>query len=183
MCASRQEIRPDDFDSSIRPLVRRQSTDFSLTPTNFVFFGDEPPPLLSLYSSFSSPPHNPSHAPARARDSPGGVAPFPSRFPCPTAPFPSATGGNGHGSRARALSPAGPRPHARWPVGPSLPYSRLPLPFLLPFHVDRKEEEGRRWCFAKIPLGNFKTVCRILFHFKIAITFAFSIRFTPFKLC
>jgi hypothetical protein len=49
---SRQELRPGAFDLSIRPPVRRQSTDFSSAPANFVFSGG-PPPLLSLCSSFS----------------------------------------------------------------------------------------------------------------------------------
>jgi hypothetical protein len=47
----RQELRISAFDSSIRPPVRHQSTDFSSAPTNFVFSG-EPPTLLSLCSSF-----------------------------------------------------------------------------------------------------------------------------------
>jgi hypothetical protein len=49
---------------------------------------------------------------------------------------------------------------------------RVGLPLPSPFNGKRNEEGGRRF-FRKNLMGNFKSVCRILFHFKIAITFLF----------
>jgi hypothetical protein len=51
--SSRRELRPDAFDSSIRLLIRRQSTIFFLTPANFVFSRELAPLFSEPFLHFS----------------------------------------------------------------------------------------------------------------------------------
>jgi hypothetical protein len=115
--SSRQELRPGAFDSSIRPPIHRQSTDFSSALTRF-FFPDELFHCCSwMFHCFllhvCNPPLSLSSSPRRP---PPAVA---------------------HGQRPRVLPATSPPPSAD-------PLPNQPSPS--PCHSVRKEmERGRRW--------------------------------------
>jgi hypothetical protein len=160
---SRQEICPDAFDSSIRPVVRCQSMDFSLAPANFVFSG-EPPPLLhkgflrfSIFLVRAGPP-------LPSLTSPNGGAPLPLLAPSVRLPRPKAVRADG-GRRALPRGRLGPLQQRRSPPSPSQPGR--------PFPCARHPPLSLAWKFCKKTLGGFETVRRNLAQFKTAITFAF----------
>jgi hypothetical protein len=132
------------FDSSIRPPVRCQSTNFSLALANFVF-SCEPAPLLKLCSS---PRVGPLPPPSLSLLD--GVAPFPSVSPVRRCPSPGTSGG--YRSRARAPSPAPPAAPACCARPTRLsPCGRLVLPFSPYIVRGRRRREEEDGVFAKSP--------------------------------
>jgi hypothetical protein len=125
----------------------------------FIFFSplhaqplSSPPPSLPLAA-----------APLPSPFLPRPMVPLPLRRTSAAPPTPPPPA---HRAPACATRCAQRRP-AAWPLPPACVDLRLPSPF----HGERKEEEGGgRWCFCEIPLGKFRTVRKISFQFKTAIT-------------
>jgi hypothetical protein len=136
---SRRELRPGAFNSSIRPPVHHQSTDFSSAPANFIFSG-EPPPLLHL--GFFSFLHFPvcAEGPLPSLTSPIGGAPSP--FSPPGAARPPARPLHTH---ARLALPSGRHgPLRRRPPTPcAQPSPYAPPPLSLPCHGERRRRRKK----------------------------------------
>jgi hypothetical protein len=143
LCSSRQQLCLGAFDSSIRPMVRPQSTNLCSAPANFVFSG-EPPPLLHLgflcFSIFSS-----MQGPLSLLSPPPVAAPPPLLPP-------------GGGSPARS------HPVTAGPV--SLPPACGPLFSPLPPMVEGKKRRRKKMEFLRFSPWFFNLCAEICFNLK-----------------
>jgi hypothetical protein len=134
--SSCRELRPDAFNSSIRPLVHHRSTIFFSAPANFVFSSE----LYSLFSkSFLC--FSPHVATQPISLSPSPCVPFHPHHALPSS------GRRGSAGR-RLCGPARPWPTAEPPLVRVAP--------LLPAHGDCRRGGWRRMRFFKITPGIFE---------------------------